>query len=125
MIHNSHFVPTHLTPLCSLSSSQASHNAVEQSNGDLTPLCSLSSSEASHSVEEQNNAVQQAEHSDDMLALVPVKSTTVRTDACNSDVRTSNVQNVLLTLRHVKELLRNSTEARGAAASHRKPLYGQ
>lgn len=68
------------------------------------------------------------EHSADALALVPAEGTPPSSSACHDpEKKGSNVQEVLLALRHVKEHLRNSmgtTRAAAAAAlPSRKELY--
>jgi len=66
---------------------------------------------ASHDIDEQNNPLQQAEHSNDTLALVPV-STALSSSASCSDVSSANAHDVLVALRLVKEQLRSSMERR-------------
>lgn len=63
-------------------------------------------------------------HSNDVLALVPVKNMPLSSATYRSDVSNANVHNVLLTLRHVKEQLQNSMERRGAALPYANVLYG-
>ncbi|ONK62345.1 uncharacterized protein A4U43_C07F2930 [Asparagus officinalis] len=68
------------------------------------------SRQPSHNVNEQNKPMHQDEHSNDMLALVPLKSMLPSSNPRRSDFNGDNVQNALVALRNVKEKLRTSME---------------